>query len=168
MSAACDLFSGLAERQMLIEGRTTCLRTGGAGPPIGKDPVGYVDHTLSSWAKSRDLSPFSPAALGHYRRPLAALERLHAVCRIIAPAPVSSGGWTKPEADIGAGRRIARPTFVLWASHYLTSNSLASWQAWCVNSEGAAVDGRHFLAEEIPPATLAVLIPYLQSLAPRT
>jgi hypothetical protein len=81
MSAACDLFSGLAERQMLIEGRTTCLRTGGAGPPIGKDPVGYVDHTLSSWAKSRDLSPFSPAALGYYRRPLAALERLHAVCK---------------------------------------------------------------------------------------
>jgi haloacetate dehalogenase len=45
-----------------------------------KDPVCYLEHTLKSWAKPRDLSPFSPAALDHYRALLSDPERVHAVC----------------------------------------------------------------------------------------
>ena len=34
---------------------------------IAKDPVFYLEYTLKSWAKPRDLSPFAPEALAHYR-----------------------------------------------------------------------------------------------------
>ena len=48
------------------------------------------------------------------------------------------------EADLAAGRRIACPTFVLWASDYLGSGTdpLDVWRAWCTNVTGAAVDIR--------------------------
>src|SRR5262245_58611598 len=47
---------------------------------IGKDPVFYVEYTLKSWTKSRDLTPFSPGALVHYLEQLRDRARIHAVC----------------------------------------------------------------------------------------
>ena len=102
------------------------------------------------------------AALGRCRRLLAVPERLHAVCE------GASIDRRTELVDIGAGRSLTCPTFVLWASHHLTSNPLASRQAWCASLSGAAVDSGHFLSEEYSHGTLAVLIPFVQSLATRT
>ena len=85
------------------------------------------------------------AALGRCRRLLAMPERLHAVCE------GASIDRRTDEIDIGAGRSLTCPTFVLWASHHLTSNPLASWQAWCASLSGAAVDTGHFLSRGILP-----------------
>ena len=80
---------------------------------IGKDPVYYLEHTLKSWAKPRDLSPFSAEALAHYRALLQDPARVHAVCEDYrAGATIDR---QLDEADLAAGRKIACPTFVLWA-----------------------------------------------------
>ena len=128
---------------------------------ISGNPVMYVEHTLKSWAKPRDLSPFSAAALAHYRGLLQSPARVHAVCEDYrAGATIDR---RLDEADVAAGRKIACPTFVLWASAYLPGNPLSVWQAWCTSVSGAAVDSGHFLAEENPAGTLAALIPVLAS-----
>lgn len=131
---------------------------------IGKDPVYYVEQTLQSWAKPRDLSPFSPEALERYRALLRDPARVHAVCE-----DYRAGAGIDRElddADLAAGRKIACPTFVLYASDYLAGSPLEVWRGWCTNLSGAAVASGHFLAEENPKDTLAALIPFLATVPP--
>jgi haloacetate dehalogenase len=128
---------------------------------ICKDPVYYVEHTLASWARSRDLSPFAPEALQHYRALLQDPARVHAVCEDYRAGATIDRALD--DADIAAGRRIGCPTLVLWASHYLAGSPLDIWRAWCTNVSGAAVSSGHFLAEENPKETLAALIPFLSA-----
>jgi haloacetate dehalogenase len=128
---------------------------------IGKDPAYYVEHTLRSWSKTRDLSPFAPEALQHYRALLQQPARVHAVCE-----DYRAGAGIDRElddADLAAGRKIACPTLVLYASHYLAGSPLDVWRAWCSDVSGAAVDSGHFLAEENPKDTLAALVSFLDT-----
>jgi haloacetate dehalogenase len=128
---------------------------------IGKDPLFYVEHTLKSWTKPRDLTPFSPEALAHYRALLQDPARVHAVCE-----DYRAGAGIDRElddADLAAGRKIACPTLVLYAGSYLPGDPLEAWRAWCTSPSGAAVDSGHFLAEENPEGTLAALIPFLEA-----
>ena len=130
---------------------------------IGKDPAYYLDYTLKSWAKSRDLSAFSPEALAHYRALLQDPARVHAVCEDYrAGATIDR---VLDEADLAAGRKIECPTFVLWARSYLPGDPLAVWKTWCTNVTGASIDSGHFLAEENPKDMLAALLPFLESVA---
>ena len=128
---------------------------------IGKDPVYYLEHTLKSWARSRDLSPFSPGALEHYRAPMRDPARVHAMCEDYRAG--ASIDRALDNADTAAGRRIACPTLVLYASHYLPGGPVDVWRTWCSELSGAAVDSGHFLAEENPQGTLAALIPFLEA-----
>jgi haloacetate dehalogenase len=126
---------------------------------IGKDPVYYLEHTLASWARPRNLSPFAPEALQHYRALLQDPARVHAACEDYrAGATIDR---TLDDADLAAGRRIACPTLVLWASHYLAGSPLDIWRAWCTDVAGVAIASGHFLAEENAQDTLAALIPFL-------
>ena len=126
---------------------------------IGKDPVYYLEHTLKSWVKPRDLSPFSAEALAHYRALLQDPARIHAICEDYR----AGAGIDRrlDDADLAAGRKIACPTLVLYASDYLAGSPLDAWRAWCTNVAGAAVVSGHFLTEENPKDTLAALIPFL-------
>jgi haloacetate dehalogenase len=67
------------------------------------------------------------------------------------------------DADMAAGRRIACPTLILYASHYLAGSPLDIWRAWCTEVAGAAIASGHFLAEENPDETLAALVPFLDT-----
>jgi haloacetate dehalogenase len=129
---------------------------------IAGAPVHYLEHTLKSWAKPRDLSPFSADALAHYKALLQAPERIHAVCEDYrAGATIDR---RLDEADMAAGRKITCPTFVLWATDYLDTGAatpLEIWRPWCTDVTGAAVVSGHFLAEENPTDTLAALLPFL-------
>ena len=70
---------------------------------IGKDPVYYLEYTLKSWAKPRDLSPFSAGALAHYRALLTDPARVHAVCEDYrAGATIDR---RLDEADLAAGHK---------------------------------------------------------------
>ena len=85
---------------------------------IGKEPVYYLEHTLKSWAEAAATS--RPSRRRRWRT-TARCCRSRPACtpsaRTIAPAPPSTGSLD--EADLAAGRKIACPTFVLWASDYL-------------------------------------------------
>jgi haloacetate dehalogenase len=128
---------------------------------IGKDPAYYLEYTLKSWAKSRDLSAFSPEALAHYRALLQDPARVHAVCEDYRAG--ATFDRVLDEADLSAGNKIECPTFVLWARSYLPGDPLAVWKTWCTNLTGASIDSGHFLAEENPRDTLAALLPFLDS-----
>jgi haloacetate dehalogenase len=58
------------------------------------------------------------------------------------------------EADLAAGRRVAAPTLVLWASRDdledLYGDPLEVWRPWSTDLRGHAVDSGHHMAEEIP------------------
>ena len=102
---------------------------------IAADPVYYAEHTLKSWTGPRDLSPFSADALAHYRALLEDPARIHAVCEDYrAGATIDR---RLDEADLAAGRKIACPTFLIWATDYIGKRNpdpLAIWRAWCARS----------------------------------
>ncbi len=129
---------------------------------IAADPVYYAEHTLKSWTKPRDLSPFSAEALAHYRALLEDPARIHAVCEDYrAGATIDR---RLDEADLAAGRKIVCPTFLIWASDYIGKRNpdpLAIWRAWCGDIDGAEVASGHFIAEENPKDMLAALLPFL-------
>ena len=128
---------------------------------IGKDPVYYLEHTLRSWTGSRDLTPFSPGAMAHYRAQVQDPARVHAFCEDYrAGAGIDR---TLDEADLAAGRKIACPTLVLHGSSYLKGSPLEVWRTWCTNVGAAAVTSGHFLAEENPTDTLAALVPFIEA-----
>lgn len=129
---------------------------------IGADPLFYLEHTLKSWTKSGDLSPFSAAALAEYRALVQDPRRLHAVCEDYR----AGAGIDRQldEADLASGRKITCPTFVVWGRHYLGrrgAQPLQVWRTWCNDLSGAEIDSGHFLAEENPDATLAAVLPFL-------
>jgi haloacetate dehalogenase len=128
---------------------------------IAKDPVFYLEYTLKSWAKARNLSPFAPEALVHYRALLSDPARVHAVCEDYRAGATIDRRFD--EADLAAGRKITCPTFVLWARSYLPGDPLDVWRTWCTSVTGASIDSGHFLAEENPQETLAALVPFLTS-----
>jgi haloacetate dehalogenase len=129
---------------------------------IGKDPVYYLEHTLMSWAGPRDLSPFSPEAMVHYRAQMQDPARVHAFCEDYRAG--ASVDRSLDEADVAAGHNIACPTLLLHGSYLPTGPAgtpLDIWRAWCTNVSAATVASGHFLAEENPKDTLAALIPFL-------
>jgi haloacetate dehalogenase len=132
---------------------------------INKDPVYYLEHTLKSWAGPRDLSPFLPGALAHYRAQVQDPDRVHAFCGDYR----AGAGIDRrlDEADLAAGRKIACPTLVLHGD-YLPGKPLDVWRAWCTDVSAATVASGHFLAEENPKDTLAAMIPFLAAHAGAT
>ncbi|MGF1651170.1 MAG: alpha/beta fold hydrolase [Hyphomicrobiaceae bacterium] len=131
---------------------------------IAADPGYYVAHTLQSWTGDKTLGCFDPAALEAYKASLATPERIHAVCEDYrAGATVDRD---LDAADREAGRRISRPTQLIWGQRYLSrggDDPLQYWRQWCPDITGAAVDSGHFQAEERPAETLAAMIPFLSA-----
>lgn len=133
---------------------------------INASPDFYLEHTLASWSSTRDLSPFAPEALAHYRALLADPARVHAVCEDYrAGATVDR---LLDEADQAAGRKIACPTFLLWGSDYLGKgpDPLEVWRGWCADVSGTEIRSGHFLADENPADTLAALQGFLAHVKP--
>jgi len=129
---------------------------------IGANPVYYLDWTMASWTKARDLSAFDAAALAEYRLHYASPETIRATCNDYRSG--ASYDLAADEADRAAGRRIACPTLALWGTAGIPGDidgPLAIWREWCDDVRGGAIDSGHFLAEENPEATLAQLVPFL-------
>jgi haloacetate dehalogenase len=128
---------------------------------IGATPVYYLEYTLASWTRTRDLTPFTPEALAHYRALMTTPASVHAICEDYrAGATIDR---VLDDADMAAGRRIACPTLLLHASDYLAGSPLDVWRPWCTDVRGASVTSGHFLAEENPHGTLAALVPFLEA-----
>jgi haloacetate dehalogenase len=128
---------------------------------IGANHRYFLEHSIASWTKARDLSAFDPDAIAHYRAFYAEAERVHATCEDYrAGATVD---FAIDQDDRAAGRRIEVPTLVLWGSHGIPSEAspLDAWRPWCPGVQGHAIDCGHFLPEENPESTLAALVPFL-------
>ena len=127
------------------------------------DPLPWLDHTLASWTKAKDLSGFDPRALAHYRAFFNNPDRIHATCE-----DYRAGATVDPaqdRTDLAAGTRIVCPTHVVWGAAGIPaagSSPLDTWHAGLApQATGEAVDAGHFVAEENPQATLAALLPFL-------
>lgn len=131
---------------------------------IEQNPVGYLDFTIASWTKSKDLSSFDEDALAEYRTHYATPEHIHATCNDYRAG--ATFDLAADEADRAAGRRIACPTLAVWGNAGIPSETegpLAAWREWCDQVEGDGIDSGHFVAEENPQATLDALLPFLDA-----
>jgi haloacetate dehalogenase len=131
---------------------------------IEQNPVGFLDYTIASWTKAKDLSAFSEAALAEYRMHYATPEHIHATCNDYRAG--ATYDLAADEQDRAAGRKIACPTLAVWGNTGIPSHMkdpLQLWREWCEAVEGHGIDSGHFVAEENPHATLEALLPFLKS-----
>ena len=127
---------------------------------IGNMPVEYLEWTLATWTKAKDLSAFDPQALAHYRAAYTA-PRIHAMCEDYRAGATTD--IANDDADRAAGRTIDCPMLVLWGSGGFpsqTSGALDVWRRWATRVEGRAIDSGHFLPEENPEETARALIAF--------
>ena len=131
---------------------------------IGADPAAYLDWTLASWTLSKDLTPFSSAALDSYRTQMADPARCHAMC-----ADYRAGAGIDREidrADRAAGRRISAPLHFLYAEGGFpaqTGDPLAVWRRWADRVTGGSCTSGHFAMEENPEAVLDAFLPFFSA-----
>jgi len=141
---------------------------------IEPNPASYLDYTIASWTKTKDLSAFDPAALAEYRLHYATPEHVHATCNDYRSGQTYD--LKADEADRAAARKIECPTLVLWGDAGIPAikresddieadDPLKTWSAWCTDLRGSAIDSGHFVAEENPQATLAQLLPFFKEFA---
>jgi haloacetate dehalogenase len=135
---------------------------------IEQAPIAYLDYTLASWTKRKDLSAFSPDALAEYRLHYAVPEHIHATCNDYRAGQTYD--FAADSEDRARGNRIACPVLALWGDEGIparkgetieTADPLATWREWCLAVEGCGIDSGHFVAEENPEALLARLQPFL-------
>ena len=129
---------------------------------IERAPISFLDYTLASWTKTRDLSPFSDDALAEYRLHYATPEHIHATCNDYRAG--ATYDLAADNADRTADKKITCPTLALWGDAGIpgeTEGPLATWRQWCTDVMGHGIDCGHFVAEENPQATLAHLLPFL-------
>lgn len=122
---------------------------------IAGDPEGYVRHTLASWTRAKDLTPFAAPALDAYLAQAREPARIHAMC-----ADYRAGATTDrahDEADRAAGRRIDAPLACLFADTGFparTGDPAAVWRRWAADVTTATCPSGHFVPEEAPEAVL--------------
>ncbi len=127
---------------------------------IGNDPAFYLRRKIGHW--SADAGGFTEAALAEYLRCFTP-ETIHASCEDYRAA--ASIDLEHDRADRAAGRRVTCPTLALWGARGLVGRAyddvLQIWRRFAEDVRGQPVDCGHFLAEEAPEATLALLLPFL-------
>ena len=131
---------------------------------IERAPIAFLDYTLASWTKSKDLSAFSEAALAEYRLHYSIPEHIHATCNDYRAGQTCD--LAADEADRKTGRRITCPTLTLWGDAGIpseTAGPIETWRQWCTQVEGAGIDSGHFVAEENPEQLMAHLVPFLDT-----
>lgn len=127
---------------------------------IAADPDGYVDWTLASWTRSRDLSAFAADALDSYRAQARDPARLAAMC-----ADYRAGATTDRRtdaADLAAGRRIAAPLHLLLPDAGFpssTADPVGAWRKWALQVTCGTCKAGHFVMEENPQAVLDAYLP---------
>jgi haloacetate dehalogenase len=97
------------------------------------------------------------------------LEAIHDPATVLAMCEDYRAGLgldrSHDEADRRAGRRIACPLLVAWATEDdmedLYGDPLAIWERWAADLRGARIPSGHHMAEEAPEALAAELLAFL-------
>lgn len=131
---------------------------------ITKNPIEFLDWKMASQTKSKDLSPFDPRALAHYRAFFSDPLRIHATCEDYRAG--ESTDLKNDEIDQAAGKKISCALLALWGAAGIPSASssgpLAIWREWATEVSGEPIDSGHFVAEENPDATAAALLSFFR------
>ncbi|HTY27942.1 MAG TPA: alpha/beta hydrolase, partial [Mycobacterium sp.] len=124
---------------------------------MSADPDFFITRKLAK--TKQGLSFFAPEALAEYKRCFRNPATVHAMCE-----DYRAGAGIDLEHDRAsraAGEKIACDTLVLWGARGVVEalfDPLALWQAQCsARVSGHALDGGHFLAEELPAQTASAL-----------
>jgi haloacetate dehalogenase len=131
---------------------------------IERQPIAFLDYTLASWTKTKNLSAFDEAALAEYRLHYATPEHVHATCNDYRAGATCD--LADDEADRAAGRKIACPVLALWGEAGFpahVADPATVWRGWARDVVGHRIDSGHFVAEENPQQTLAHLLPFLKA-----
>lgn len=130
---------------------------------IANAPVAFLDHTISSWTKYKDLTSFSPDALDHYRHHFSQAPHIQAACEDYRSGQTYD--YRADQVDIERGNKIHCPLLAIWGTNGIPSEAkdpLTIWRDWADNVDGMAVDSGHFVCEENPEQTLDALLPFLR------
>jgi haloacetate dehalogenase len=125
-------------------------------------PIGFLDYTMASWTKRKDLSVFDPRALAEYRLHFSTPEHVHATCNDYRAGQTCD--LADDEADRAEGRRIDCPLLALWGDTGIPAAIAGlgdAWSRWARSVETGVIAAGHFLPEENPQATLDHLLPFL-------
>ncbi|EWY38177.1 fluoroacetate dehalogenase [Skermanella stibiiresistens SB22] len=125
---------------------------------LGRDPDGYLDHTVLGWCGTPGaLDP----VVAEYRRCFRRPEVIAAACGDYrAGAGIDR---THDAEDRAAGRRIGCPVLALWAgggTDGLSHDTLEIWRRWADDVSGHAIPCGHFLQEEAPDEVARALIAF--------
>lgn len=129
---------------------------------IGASARFFLDHTLASWTKAKDLSAFDPDALAHYRQAFEDPSRIHATCECYRAG--ANDDRLQDEADLEAGRKIKVPMLAMWGGAGLAASgidALQVWRTYAERVEGQEIDAGHFVPEENPQACADALLAFL-------
>ncbi len=127
---------------------------------IGSDPRGYWFRHCG--AGSAGLRPFAPEALEEYLEAFANPATIHACCEDYRAAAAID--ITHDDADAGA--LVSCPLLALWGLHGAIEanfDCLGLWRQRATNVQGEALEGGHYLAEEIPEVVLERSLPFLRT-----
>jgi haloacetate dehalogenase len=103
------------------------------------------------------LSPFTPEALREYSRCFTP-EMIHASCEDYRAS--ASIDLAHDREDIYNGRKISSPLLALWGKRGVVErcfSPLADWAEVATNVRGHALNGGHYLPEELPDETCTEL-----------
>lgn len=134
---------------------------------IGRDPIPYFEGLMKLWSAPGDLSAFDPRAMRAYRDGFNEPTRIHAFCEDYRAG--ATRDIEADEADRSARRTIQCPVQLIWSDFYLVSGTsgenqhpLDIWRStFAPDITGVGVSSGHFVAEEMPGATLAALREFL-------
>jgi haloacetate dehalogenase len=125
---------------------------------IGADPDFYLRWTFEEWC----ATPGALTANAHaeYRRCFDPAT-IHATCEDYRAGATIDLAHDRQDEQ----RRISCPLLILWSAHGLGSSHdvMAIWREQADNVTGHALDCGHFLAEERPAETAAVLLQFLDA-----
>jgi haloacetate dehalogenase len=130
---------------------------------IKGDPLGWLDRTIASWTRAKNLDLFDPLAMQAYGKSFNDPARIHAACEDYRAGATTDLDHDKADRD--AGKTISCPVLALWGEAGIPARGASPLEIWRASfapqAEGHAIDSGHFLPEENPEATLAALKPFL-------
>lgn len=134
---------------------------------IEQAPVAFLDYTLASWTKSKNLAAFDESALAEYRFHYATPEHVHATCNDYRAG--FTADLKADAADRSSGKTIQCPTMSIVGEKGIPRQAQDAgdpWRNWCRDIRGHSIDSGHFVAEENPQAMLQLLVPFLKGTLP--